>query len=227
MTILEILLIDPRPDRWFGGRRRFTPRYSELPANRIREQRIGVDLIDQPGMYRYLMNPSTADADSQWITRIVEQYQDRLVRYAQRIVGDTQSASDIVQDAFVKLCAEDIERLQPIVVPWLYRVCRNRALDVRKKDRRMSPTDVVELTEEAARTDAPDHAATVNDDAAKALAALSRLPENQQEVIRLRIEHGLTYSQISEVTELSASNVGYLLHVGLKTLRSKLATSET
>ena len=197
-----------------------------MPANGICENRIGVDLIDQTGAYRYLMNSSTADADSQWITGIVEQYQDRLVRYAQRIVGDTQSASDIVQDAFVKLCAEDIQRLQPIVVPWLYRVCRNRALDVRKKDRRMSPTDVVELTEEAARTVAPDHAATVNDDAAKALVALSRLPENQQEVIRLRIEHGLTYSQISEVTELSASNVGYLLHVGLKTLRSKLATSE-
>ena len=57
----------------------------------------------------------------------------------------------------------------------------------------------------------------------RALAALSKLSENQQEVIRLRIEHGLNYQQISEITDLSVSNVGYLLHVGLKSLRQSLS----
>ncbi|MCA9215374.1 MAG: sigma-70 family RNA polymerase sigma factor [Planctomycetales bacterium] len=172
------------------------------------------------------MTSSTADANREWMTQIVEQYQDRLVRYAQRIVGDAQAASDIVQDTFMKLCAEDVDRLQPIVAPWLYRVCRNRAFDVRKKERRMSSTQTAELDTQVATTDSPDHAATVNDEAAKALRALSELPENQQEVIRLRIEHGLNYAQISEVTELSVSNVGYLLHTGLKTLRSRMTQSQ-
>ncbi|MFC1759828.1 RNA polymerase sigma factor [Planctomycetota bacterium] len=171
------------------------------------------------------MSFSTTDADSKWVTQIVEQYHDRLVRYAHRIVGDVQSANDIVQDTFMKLCGEDAERLQPIVAPWLYRVCRNRAYDIRKKERRMSSTSFAELSKEIATTNSPDHAASVNEEATKALAALACLPENQQEVIRLRIEHGLSYAQISEVTQLSTSNVGYLLHTGLKTLRTKLATS--
>ena len=168
------------------------------------------------------MSHSTADADSEWVTQIVEQYQDRLVRYAQRIVGDPQAANDVVQDTFVKLCGEDAERLQSVVAPWLYRVCRNRAFDVRKKERRMIPANVAETSEPLATTHSPEHTASVMDEAAKALQALSQLSDSQQEVIRLRIEHGLSYGQISEITELSVSNVGYLLHTGLKTLRTKL-----
>ena len=53
----------------------------------------------------------------------------------------------------------------------------------------------------------------------KALRLLGRLPENQQEVIRLKFQHGLSYKQISAITNLSVSNVGFLIHVALKTLR--------
>ena len=48
------------------------------------------------------------------------------------------------------------------------------------------------------------------------------LPANQQEVIRLKFQHGLSYKQIAEVTQLSVSNVGFLIHAGLKTLRQRL-----
>jgi len=173
-----------------------------------------------------LMSLTTADANREWVTTIVEQYQDRLVRYARRIVGDAQVANDIVQDTFLKLCRENVDQLKPIVVPWLYRVCRNRALDVRKKELRMNKTDVAELDQQTATQGCPHEAASTNDEAAKALIALAQLPENQQEVIRLRIEHGLSYSQISEVTELSVSNIGYLLHTGLKTLRREMTPIE-
>ncbi len=86
----------------------------------------------------------------------------------------------------------------------------------------MSTANVAELNEQLATTTSPEHSASINDEAAKAIAALSQLPDNQQEVIRLRIEHGLSYAQISEVTELSVGNVGYLLHTGLKTLRTQM-----
>jgi RNA polymerase sigma-70 factor (ECF subfamily) len=171
------------------------------------------------------MTFSTADAHSEWVTQIVDEYQDRLIRYAQRFVGDVQAANDIVQDTFLKLCGEDADKLRPIVAQWLYRVCRNRALDVRKKERRMNHTNVAELERNATANKSgksPEHDASVQDESAKALRALTFLPDNQQEVIRLRIEHGMSYRQISEITELSVSNVGYLLHTGLKTLRERL-----
>ena len=62
-----------------------------------------------------------------------------------------------------------------------------------------------------------------NQDAVRvAVAALASLPTNQQEVIRLKVQDGLSYREISEVTGLSVSNVGFLLHRGIKTIRQQL-----
>ena len=55
------------------------------------------------------------------------------------------------------------------------------------------------------------------------LSLLETLPENQQEVIRLKFQHGFSYREISGITKLSVSNVGFLIHTGLKTIRHQLA----
>ena len=49
---------------------------------------------------------------------------------------------------------------------------------------------------------------------------LERLPENQREVIRLKFQGDLSYKEIAEVTGLSVSNVGFLIHTGIKRLRT-------
>jgi RNA polymerase sigma-70 factor (ECF subfamily) len=48
---------------------------------------------------------------------------------------------------------------------------------------------------------------------------LDELPVNQREVIRLKFQNDLSYKEIAEITQLSMTNVGFLLHVGLKRLR--------
>ena len=52
---------------------------------------------------------------------------------------------------------------------------------------------------------------------------LDRLPPNQKEVIRLKFQGEMSYKEISEVTSLSVSNVGFLMHTGLKRLRQLLS----
>jgi RNA polymerase sigma factor (sigma-70 family) len=55
-----------------------------------------------------------------------------------------------------------------------------------------------------------------------ALAACSgTLPPRQQEVLQLKFQNDLSYQQISEITELSVSNVGVMIHNALKTLRQR------
>jgi RNA polymerase sigma-70 factor (ECF subfamily) len=41
-------------------------------------------------------------------------------------------------------------------------------------------------------------------------------------VVRLKFQHGLSYKEIAAVTELSVSNVGYLIHTAIKKLRTEL-----
>ncbi len=68
----------------------------------------------------------------------------------------------------------------------------------------------------------PDAAAEDQDSHARILRFMEALPENQREVVRLKFQNDLSYKEIAEVTELSVSNVGFLLHTALKTLRSRL-----
>ena len=86
---------------------------------------------------------------------------------------------------------------------------------------------MVELDDErAARIESgatpPDRAADWDERVGQVMTALDRLSDNQREVIRLKFQQGLSYKEISAATGLTTGNVGFLLHTGLKRLRSML-----
>jgi RNA polymerase sigma-70 factor (ECF subfamily) len=158
----------------------------------------------------------------EWVRDVLARFEGPLVRYAGRITGDLERARDVVQDTFLRLWKAGDELDQTRLAQWLYTVCRNRALDVVRKESRMSA-----MSAEAAatrRSAEPDPAAVAQkrDTAAVARSLLDGLPTNQQEVIRLKLQHGLSYRQIGEVAGLSVSNVGFLIHTGLKRLRQQM-----
>ncbi len=53
------------------------------------------------------------------------------------------------------------------------------------------------------------------------LRIIATLPPRQQEVLQLKFQNDLSYQEISEITKLSVSNVGVLIHNALKTLRER------
>lgn len=169
---------------------------------------------------------TTPMTDAEWITSVMDQHADALVRYTARLTPDLDTARDVVQDAFLRLCKADRAAVGERVDLWLYTVCRNRAFDLYRKDRRMTP-----LTEAAARihssSDAGPEAAALNlDHRGRLLALLATLSERQQEVVRLKFQHEMSYAEIAQVTGLSVANVGYLLHMALKRLR-EIAAGES
>ena len=72
----------------------------------------------------------------------------------------------------------------------------------------------------------PDPASAIerSESAAEVMRMLERLPENQKEAITLKFGHGLSYKEIAEITGHTVSNVGFLIHTGLKTVRQRLLT---
>jgi RNA polymerase sigma-70 factor (ECF subfamily) len=126
---------------------------------------------------------------------------------------------------------------------WLFAVCRTRAIDALRKERQM--TRIAELEDEAigrgqratargshertprsragdSATSSPAEVVETRDSAAAALRVLEALPLRQQEVVVLKFQGGFSYAEIAAVTGLSVSNVGFLMHVALKTLRARL-----
>lgn len=87
----------------------------------------------------------------------------------------------------------------------------------------MSPIGDQDLPVTASEAPGPLQALEQKEKESKVLGALRSLSWNQQEVIRLKFQSGLSYREISRVTNLTVSNVGFLIHTGLKTLRKRLA----
>ena len=163
-------------------------------------------------------------AHARWVGEALRRYEQPLVRYTLRITGNLETARDVVQDAFFKLCQEDRARLDGHMAQWLYRVCRNRALDVGKKEGRMQALDLRMAEAQAAPGPGPDVRAEVQEECALVLEALSALPEPQQEAFRLKFEHGMTYREIGSVMDMPLSTVSYTITQALGTIRARLRT---
>jgi RNA polymerase sigma-70 factor (ECF subfamily) len=145
-----------------------------------------------------------------------------LLRYATRITGDAERGRDVVQDTYLRLWETDGVRLDGPVRDWLFKVCHNRAVDVRRRERHLRPVGTSEET--SARGLEP--VAERRHDLARVLEVAQSLPDRQQKVLRLRFGRGLSYREIAEETGLTSTHVGYLIHVAIRTIRSHLEPRE-
>ena len=157
-----------------------------------------------------------------WVLECVTKYEQPLTGYALKLTGELESARDAVQETFLRLCKEERSQIEDHIAEWLFRVCRTRALDGRRKEKRMAVlSDTITRTPVESPSTPPD-VIQKNEDTSRMLKQLSDLPPNQQEVLRLKFQHGMSYREIASITELSVTNVGFLIHTGLKTLRQRL-----
>ena len=157
---------------------------------------------------------------STWIVAALDQYESHLVRYAGWILGDVERAREVVQETFLRLCKEQPARIGGHLAPWLFTVCRNLAFDVRKKENRMSPMTDPETV--GAVYDRPGAPLEQQETMSQVLRVMETLPKNQREVLRLKFQCDLSYKEISEITQLSVTNVGFLIHTAIKTLRKEI-----
>jgi RNA polymerase sigma factor (sigma-70 family) len=168
---------------------------------------------------------SSAPGRLERIRSAIDQYQGRLIAFAARITGDLETARDVVQDTFLRLCLQDLDEIADHLPAWLFRVCRNRALDVRKKEGPLEPLDDTPDGSTYGISVDPHRLLEQSDNARLALAAVAELPAAQQEVLRLRFQEELSYKEISAITHHSVSNVGFLIHTGIQRVRRQLRAS--
>ncbi|HEX2099556.1 MAG TPA: sigma-70 family RNA polymerase sigma factor [Candidatus Synoicihabitans sp.] len=170
------------------------------------------------------MVPTAPHADAgSFLSTAVARHQAPLLRYAARLVGDPDRARDIVQDTFVRLMAQPPDVVADHVAEWLFTVCRHRALDILRKEGRMKRFDEGELERVQTESVRPGRGLEQAETHAALLGLIEQLPPNQQEVIRLKFQNGFSYKEISRITALSVSNVGFLIHTAVKRLRREFA----
>jgi RNA polymerase sigma factor (sigma-70 family) len=181
-----------------------------------------------------------SQADSrQWVLTALDQYEVRLVRYALSLVGDLDLARDAVQHTFFRLCDKSVvgtlrvpsdgngTRSVPTtndrLAAWLFRVCRNRALDHLRRAGREQSLDRLDNDGNPSLSPTshePDPAeAFEREELADLLRGLIvKLPAPQREALDLWRE-GFAYREIGEITGRQEGHVRVLVHRGLTKLR--------
>ncbi len=159
------------------------------------------------------------------LTDLFAALESPLLAYAMQLVQQSETAQDLVQEAFVRLHADFETVRQPR--PWLYRTIHNLAANHHRKHRKIVPL-VQGEGDDGATIDWPDDA-PAPDQALQRLEAadqtrrcLAMLDERSRHLIRLKFEEKHSYQRISELTGISIGNVGYILHHALKQLADEL-----
>ena len=167
--------------------------------------------------------PHAKADDREWLSQALARYERPLVGYALRLLGNLETARDVAQDCFLRLCRQRREKVEGHLAEWLFTVCRNRAIDHLRKDGRMHTLDAATFDGRVGTEEAPTRRVERSDETTHLLDHVAALPPRQQEVIRLRFQDGLSYREIAQVMQATVGNVGFLIHTAIKTLRARLA----
>jgi RNA polymerase sigma-70 factor, ECF subfamily len=167
----------------------------------------------------------------EWVLAALDQYEGRLLRYAQRLLGELDSARDVVQFVFLRLCDERVRQTDERLAQWLFTVCRNRALDLlRSRDRagvavaqtgQHSAADHSEAGLNACQLSREVDPASAAEDAelhGLLLLLVETLPPSQREALDLWAD-GFSYAEIGAILDRQEGHIRVLVHRGLKALR--------
>lgn len=167
------------------------------------------------------------------LVEIIGQYETRLLRYVAHMMGgQCDEAQDIVQDVFIRLHKE-IEKNGGTRIKnvrcWLYRVAHNMAMDMGRRrarrkrlQERVMNDPVINPENQETGVAAPDGEAARHEARELAMGALQELPDEQRNVLLLKIIQGMTLREISAVTGLKMGTVNYRLTQGLGSLSKQL-----
>ena len=173
----------------------------------------------------------TITEQDQLISEALERDQPRLRSFIRKHVADTGEAEDILQDVFYELL-EAYRLMKPIehVTAWLFRVARNRMVDLfrRKMPSSLnSPASVEEsgdtLEDLLPSEDAGPEAAYARNLLLDALdEALDELPAAQRDVFIAHELMGRSFKEISAETGLSVNTLLSRKHYAVQHLRQRL-----
>ncbi len=147
--------------------------------------------------------------------------------YGNKMVNDEELTDDLIQEMFIKLWLRK-ESIGPIenVKAYFFTVMRSVCLDY-IKSRRVVQTrmaGVVFLDLEISIEDKITQREAVLNQRKVIEHALNRLPDRQQEIIRLRFFDGMTCTEIGAITGIKYQSVVNHLYRAVQTLRGLFGT---
>jgi len=180
------------------------------------DERKGISVPDAESIAR------TKAGELEAFGELYRRYLTPIYRYIRTRVSTDRDAEDLAEMVFLK-AFEALETYEERGAPFsafLYRVARNAVAD---HYRSQKPVDPLEDLEWLGSNEATAEKGVIDQESIREIKkALAGLPDNYQEVIRLRVIMDFPTEQVAEWMGRKPSNVRVLLHRALKALRHEL-----
>lgn len=125
-------------------------------------------------------------------------YAPRVKSYLLRLGADNALAEEIVQDVMVTVWRKAglFDRAQASASTWIFRIARNRRIDLFRRSKRpeLDPEEEMVLP---SGVEAPDARVEAMETEARVRAAMKDLPEEQVLLLKLAFYEGLSHSEIA------------------------------
>jgi RNA polymerase sigma-70 factor (ECF subfamily) len=161
-----------------------------------------------------------AQGNERALSELYDRYARPVYATGVRLLRDSHLAEELVQDSFTNVWrgAASFDPKRARFATWLYRLTRNRAVDLDRR-RRVRPLSV---GEEPLRnvSGGPEPEASV--DLWDVAGALSRIPAEHREVLNLAYFEGLSQREISQRTSVPLGTVKSRTTAALKRLRKAM-----
>jgi RNA polymerase sigma-70 factor (ECF subfamily) len=156
------------------------------------------------------------------LQRIYEKYLNHLLTLAMALLNDAGTAEDVVHDVFVSFAgsAKDF-KLGGNLKSYLTTCVMNRARDLIRANRR-GPRHLDEAEPIASDSNGSDQAIMCSEEAQRLQHAIAQLPEEQRQVVILRLKGELRFRQIARLQGVSINTIQGRYRYGLDKLRSIL-----
>lgn len=167
---------------------------------------------------------STGLFDERALTELYERYEARIYSYIYRRTGNEQLAEDLVSKVFLKMmeAIRTDKAWHSSFSGWLYRIAHNAVIDhYRERDRRQD-TALEDTHTSQATEHNPVIMAENSLDAERLRVAISRLTEEQAEVVTLRFLEEYTISEVAEMLGKTEGAIKALQYRAVATLRQLL-----
>ncbi len=167
--------------------------------------------MDKTNLNELFIQVQRGDKDA--FTQLYHSLKQPVFTIIYRIVQDQTTAEDLTQDLFVKLFVSPPEATVKSPRAWIFQSAHNLAVDALRKIKPVNIDDAALASEDHI------HALVIKTDLERAIATLS---PTEREILSLRANGGLGFSDISRITGQSLSAVYRSYRKTLRTLQTLL-----
>ena len=170
-----------------------------------------------------------ADAGPEPFVILYDRYFTRVYNYVRYRCSEASEADDLTAQVFLKALI-NVDKYDPEKAPfdaWLFTIARNLINDFYRSKRRYYVVDIEDVEHILSHSNRPlEEKIEHSEEKYRLLKCIETLSTRHRDLIALKFGANMTNREIAAITGLSETNVGVLLHRGIKKLRKTMQEGE-